>query len=190
MEAPKPKRLVVAPGHTAWWGVDPSTARVALATVDGEGHRAVSMVPFAAEAGAHRLAGIFTDTRALAVETARLLAPGVIAVEQPSAPKQRGVNPWLYKAVGVIEAALVAGVLEATGRRPEVAELVSVSWKALAVGKGNIGKPAKDRLNPRPEDYLVLRWARSLGYQGSSWDCADAYGIAEWARRTYELTVR
>jgi hypothetical protein len=48
------------------------------------------------------------------------------------------------------------------------------------------GKPWRD-----PFDYAVLRIARDdWGYDGTSWDCADALGIAEAARRTVGLDPR
>lgn len=190
---PPAKRVIVPAGSTAWWGVDPSTVRVAIATIQPDGLRGVSTVVFPALAGAHRLDAVYRLTGGLAHELVTLgAAPGVIAVEQPSAPKARGVNPWLYQAVGVIMAALVAGVNTATGRRPEVVELVASQWKAVSCGSGRIQKPKRERGMPAPPltDYPVFVWATDNGYRGRSWDEADAWGIAEWARRTYALEVR
>ena len=76
----------------------------------------------------------------------------------------------------------------------------SPSWENLIDGQinlkdrwaGKLGftdpetkKPWKDR-----ERYGVLRWARENGYTGSSWDEADALGIAEAGRRLVTLEAR
>ena len=67
-----------------------------------------------------------------------------------------------------------------------------MSWKKLATGRGNLSKidpktkkPWKDR-----EAYGVLKWARTNGYMGNSWDESDALGIAEAARRLVHLEAR
>jgi hypothetical protein len=191
LDPPKPKRLLVGEGATCWWGCDPSTVRVALASIDAAGQRGVTLRPFPGLDEMARLPEIAIETRACALELLDAgLRPGVLAIERPAAPKNRPVNPALYYAVGTIAAVLQLTVLEETARRVECVLVTGSSWKALACGQGNIGKPKKDRRNPKPEDYPVLVWAQGLGYQGTSWDAADAYGIAEWARRTYALEAR
>lgn len=181
---PATRRLIVRPGQTAWFGVDPSTVRVAIASVAADGARGVSTVPFAREESAKRLASIHHATRLLVTELVETVgAPGVVVVEQPSG-KTPNLN--LVYAVGVIVAACVS----AAGC---VVEMVTSSqWKALACGKGNIYKPqrVRGRPAPAPEDYPVLPWARSCGYVGASWDEADAWGVADYARRTFALEAR
>lgn len=180
-----PERAVIVPeGHVAWWGVDPSTLRVSIATVSAEGCRGVSTRSFARRRGAERLADIFRETRLLACELIGAgVCPGVVVVEQPSGKVQ---NLELVYAVGVIQAALAAACCPGT----HFEMVASSRWKAVACGKGNIYKPKRERGGPAPqaEDYAVLAWARSLGYRGSSWDEADAMGVAEWARRTFSLS--
>ena len=179
---PEPRRkLIVRPGMTSHWGVDPSSQRVAIA---GEGR--VQTHSFPRLDGCARLAAIYEGTKA-AVEDllfSEWRMPGFILVEQPS-----GQNPnlELVYAVGVIIAALQEAC---PGTRVET--MPPMSWKKLATGKGNLSKidpetkkPWKDR-----EAYGVLKWARTNGYMGSSWDEADALGIAEAARRLVHLEAR
>lgn len=181
MIPPARTRLLSVPG-ASWFGVDPSTLRVAIATVSPEGARGVSTRSFPARTGGRRLAVIHYETRALA----RLLVdavgePGVIVVEQPSG---RTPNLQLVYAVGVI----MAAVAEAAPRA--VVETVpSSTWKRVACGKGNLYKPKRPRGGPVPavDEYAVFRWARDNWYAGSSWDECDAWGVADYAWRTYGL---
>jgi hypothetical protein len=173
------RRLIVPPEHVNWWGVDPSTVRIALATIDPCGRRGVSQEAFSGEPGAERLASIYTRTFTLAAQTSAILPPGVIVVEQPSGARP---NPSLSYAVGVIIAALHAGV----PGRPHVEMVSSSRWKSIACGHGGIRKPKPTS----GEEYGVLTWARELGYTGSSWDDADAMGVAEYGRRTFALEPR
>jgi hypothetical protein len=183
LEAPPTRRLIVREGHTAWYGVDPSAFRIALATIHPDGGREVSSVAFARGEGGERLAAIWDATFRFAHTRALFVRPGVITVEQPSGKQ---ANPGLSYATGVIMGALFAGVKLATGVAVLVETVPSSRWKAVACGKGNIFKP-----KPRSgEEYGVLTWARTGGYQGSSWDEADALGVAEYARRTFALEER
>jgi hypothetical protein len=93
--------------------------------------------------------------------------------------------------VGVAQAAVFQGFQNA-GHGPVVETVPPSRWKKLATGYGAIPKPQKKDLGRRPEfeDYRVAVWARELGYTGSSWDEADATGVAEAARRTIALEVR
>lgn len=179
---PTPRRRLIVPvGHTSWFGVDPSTKRIAIATISSDGLRGVSERAFRSLEGAERLADIFVVTRSLAADLmAAGLLPGVIVVEQPGAPRERAVNPPLYYAVGTILAALSSATCA------QVEMVVSGTWKKEACGSGSIRKPKRGETH----EYPVLTWAREQGYKGSSWDCADAYGIAEYARRTYLLEPR
>jgi hypothetical protein len=179
----------VPAGHASWWGVDPSSWRVALATVDAEAGRGVATVPFPRLEGGAQLAAIWRLTFLLAQETALLLQPGVVVVEQPSGKQ---ANPTLSYATGVIMGALHAGVERATGRGVVLETVPSSRWKAVACGDGALWKPKRlrGRPAPAPEAYGVLRWAQAAGYRGRSWDESDAWGVAEYARRTFALEER
>lgn len=178
--APQPKRLIVRPGYTAYWGVDPSSVRVAIASVSGDGERNVAVVPFSAAPALPRLAATYAATWNAAGDLiAAGLRPGVVAVEQPSG---KTPNPTLLYATGAILAALAARVQPA-----QLTMVPSATWKAVACGRGNLYKPKPPC---DPFDYAVLRWAREHGYGGTSWDAADAWGVAEWAHRTFRLEER
>jgi hypothetical protein len=139
----------------------------------------VSTVSFPSGEGGERLAAIHRLTRLLARDLCETVGyPGVVVVEQPSG---KTPNPQLVYACGVIQAALVEACA------PVHLETVASSrWKAIACGKGNIYKP-RSRADG---EYGVLTWARTCGYAGGSWDEADAWGIADYARRTFALEER
>ena len=179
LESDPPRKLLVPKGATAYWGVDASTLRVALA-VDHDGRRAVCQVPFDRAEGGERLAGIWRETHRLAGGWSQSWPPGVVAFEQPFG---KDINPSLAYAVGVVMGAVFAGVQDATGERVRTATVTPSEWKAVACGKGNIFKPKPTS----HEEYGVLTWARAQGYEGRSYDEADAMGVAEWARRTFAL---
>lgn len=201
LEAPPRRRLIVSGGHTAWWGIDPSTARVAVAGVyrepcDGlELERWVRTQPFALHDGVARLAEIYARTHGFVAGLAErerrhnLPLPGLVLVEQPSG---RVENPQLVYAVGVIQAAVYAALRDVFGRPVRVETCTSSWWKKRACGNGAIYKPTRKRLGRTPvfEDYRVAVWARENGYAGSSWDEADAFGIAEAGRRDVALDAR
>lgn len=184
LEGGPSRRLIVAPGDSAWWGVDPSTLRVSVASVSSEGVRGVSTVSFPSLKGVGRLGRVYSLTRGSARELAEVVRPGVIVVEQPSGKVQ---NLQLTYAVGVIMAALAGAAPWA-----QLVTVNSMTWKSVACGHGHIYKPKKERGSaaPVPEAYGVLPWARSMGYVGSSWDEADAWGIADYARRMFLLEER
>ena len=177
---PEPQRkIIVRRGMTAHWGVDPSTQRIAISAMG-----CVSSHSFPRTDGLARLADIYDSTVDFAKDMASSFPPGFILVEQPSG---QSPNLELVYAVGVIIAALHEA---AEGVRIET--MPPMSWKKLATGRGNLSKtdpetkkPWKDR-----ERYGVMRWARQNGYGGSSWDEADALGIAEAARRLVTLESR
>jgi hypothetical protein len=187
LEPPPLRRLIVPNGHGAWWGVDPSTVRTAVASVsrDSTGNvtRRAWTCPYPVLEDAARLSAIYAMTR----DWVRRLAPpgpfrpGVVFVEQPSGKHD---SPNLSYAVGVILAAVFDGLQDATGRPVAVQTVSSARWKKVACGRGNIYKPK------RGEEYGVLTWARANGYAGRSWDEADAWGLAECARRTILLDER
>lgn len=171
---PEPqRRLIVRRGITAHWGVDPSTLRIAIAS---EGR--VQTHSFPRTEGLARLGDIYQSTVDFAMDFADGRLPGFILIEQPSG---KTINLELTYAVGVIIAALCEAM---PGARIET--VVSSSWKRIACGRGDIYKPKKGD----DWEYGVLRWARENGYQGSSWDEADALGIAEAARRLVTLEER
>jgi hypothetical protein len=194
LEAPPRRRLIVPAGHVAHWGVDPSSQRIALAGVlrvpDGSLARWVRSVPFVAGEGGQRLSGVYAETRRF-VEACAVAAPwpGVVWVEQPSG---RMTIHALEYAVGVIQAAVFDALEAVTGSLVRVETVPSASWKLAACGRGNLYKPTKAKLGRSPvfEDYGVARWARTVGYEGWSYDEADALGVAEAARREVALEQR
>lgn len=173
-----PRRLIVRPGMTAHWGIDPSTQRIAVAwNVDGKA--GVQMRPFPRTDGLARLSDIRQGTRDFAEDLLmQWPTPGFVFVEQPSG---QNVDPILWYAVGVIIEA-IQDVVE--GARVET--ISPSSWKKVACGRGNLYKPKKGD----DWEYGVLTWARLNGYAGSSYDEADALGIAEAARRLVTLESR
>lgn len=191
---PPRERLIVGAGSASWWGVDPSSVRVAVAWI-GPDDRGVEMASFPSIPGAPRLSAIYEETRRLAAELAAVAPPGVVLVEQPSGPTSRGVNHELEFAVGVIMAAVYDGVRAALGRGVKVRMVTGSWWKARALGDGRISKTrkleGKAKRQAWPQDeYPVLVWARLNGYEGSSWDEADAIGIAEAGHREIALDQR
>ncbi|HEY4451038.1 MAG TPA: hypothetical protein VGN13_05540 [Solirubrobacteraceae bacterium] len=183
LEVAPARRLIVPAGHSAWWGVDPGVRRVALATIDAEGRRGVSNVPFPTLEGGERLRLIYEESWRLGCEIARLLAPGVIVCEQPSGKQP---NPALSYAVGVIMCGVYSGARAATHAGVRLETVASSRWKSVACGDGALWKPKPGSAKP----YGVLTWARGVGYAGSSFDDADAMGVAEYARRTFALEQR
>lgn len=194
-EAPARSRILIPAGCTAWWGVDGSTKRVAIGACTGEPpdvRRAVRMAAFTTREGAPRLSNVYAETRALAMRLAERYPPGIILVEQPSGAVR---NLELEYAVGVIQAAVYDGVYQALGHAPTMDTVTSSWWKLRACGRGDISKyvktPGARRKKLLPlEEYGVMQWARLVGYQGSSWDEADALAMAEAARREHALIAR
>ena len=191
LEVPPARSVIVPAGHCAWWGVDVSVSRVAVAYVASDGHRGARTALFADLKGGARLAHIWAETGLLVAELVRdgWPLPGLVWVEQPSGSQP---NPALSYATGVIQGAVFDALQRATGRSVLVETVSSAAWKKQATGYGSHYKPTKAKLGRRPvfEDYGVARWARGLGYRGDSWDEADALGISEAARRTVRLEAR
>lgn len=187
-ELPPSKKLIVRPGHTSWWGVDPSTLRVAIATIDPMSsderprlHRNSGMASFDQRKPViERLPEIREYTREFAVMLAAKHPPGVVVMEKPAGFGDRP-NPELAYGAG----ATLCGLVEAVGNI-KVILVEGSKWKKLACGRGDIKKPKPSSR----EEYAVVTWARALGFKGHSWDEADAWGIAEFARRTYMLEQR
>jgi hypothetical protein len=189
---PAPSRRIIVPaGHGAWWGVDVSVSRVAVAYASHGGLGAARTAPFANLDGGARLDHIWAETGLCVADLFQRgwPLPGVVWVEQPSGARP---NPSLSYATGVIQAAMFGTIRRVTGQSVKVETVASASWKKAATGYGRHDKPTRKTLG-RPvvfEDYGVARWARANGYAGSSWDEADALGIAEAARRTIALDER
>lgn len=190
------KKLIVRPGHTAWWGVDPSTLRVAIAVVEqyrGGPWRRSAIVAFDPSVPVvERLPEIRLKTREMAVrlmcddhgpdDRQRPSLPGVIVMEKPAGFGDRP-NPELAYGAG----AVLCGLVEAVkGMGVKVVLVEGSKWKKLACGRGDIKKPKPSS----GEQYAVVTWARTVGFTGNSWDEADAWGVAEYARRTYMLEQR
>lgn len=183
---PEPtRRLIVPPQATCWWGTDPGSQRVAIASIDEDGDRRVDMASFPRLEGGERLAAIYAETRRLACELAKVREPGIVVVEQPSGKQP---NPALSYAVGAIMAGLSAGVRETfPDNHVAVVTVSSSTWKKVSTGSGAAWKPKSGKI----EEYAVYQWARDVaGYRGRSFDEVDAHGIAEYACRTYGLDPR
>jgi len=176
----KRHRLIVRWGKRSWWGVDPSTKRIAIAYVTPEGERGGAIRSLPSAAGADRLEII----RVATIELCELLRdraePGVIVIEE-AAGFGRRPNPELAYAVGAALCGLVLGA-----PFTHVESVASSKWKLDVCGYGAISKPKPSETH----EYAVLQWARSVGYEGTSWDEADAWAIAEYARGAYELDER
>lgn len=182
---PQRRKLIVPKGHGAWLAIDPSTTKVAVASIASDGRRGVSEVIAQSHEGGQRLWSLYRLTRALVRDVIESVgAPGVIVVEQPSGARP---NPQLSYATGAIMAGAFDGAFKATGRSVLVETVPSGTWKKVACGNGSIRKPL-DRELGKP--YAVLEWARDRGYDGTSWDSADAMAIAEYARQTFTLVER
>jgi hypothetical protein len=190
LEPDPQRRLIVPAGHSAWWGVDGSTLRIALAGVsrrsDGVLDRWVKMRPFNPLEGAARLSEIYSATRGFVASVATCCTwPGVVMVEQPSGSKQSVNLPLIY-AIGVMTTAIYDALVDVTGRAPRMASCTASWWKKRACGRGDLYKPKRGS----GDQYGVLVWARQNGYMGDSFDEADALGIAEAARREVALVER
>ena len=187
------RRIIVRPGHASWWGADLGTTRLALAYVASDGSRGSRTAPFPDLRGSERLSEIYACTR---LEMARAVRdgwplPGVVGTEQPSGSKQ-SVNLPFIMAAGAIHAGMFDGLRDACAHAVAIEECVSSHWKLVAVGKGNIYKPKRERGQPRPEldAYPVFRWAVSAGWRPLDWNEADAAGMAECMRREVALEER
>ncbi len=197
LEPPPTRRIIVPRGHGSCWGVDPSTKAVSVSGVravsglqNALSDRWVASAPFRAFSGPHASLARLGDVTDAAEEfTHRLIrehgAPGLVWVERPGGKSR---NYALDYAVG----AIVAGMQRALGAlgsgEVRFEEIEPSTWKKAACGRGNLYKP--DKKKGRTDEYPVLLWARELGYQGMSYDEADALGIAEAARRTVALDPR
>jgi hypothetical protein len=192
LEVP-PERTVALPttiSPTAgWWGVDISTARYNIGFIDRDGQRGVHSVKLGA-ANDNEGERLNRFQRQMCTLTETMLAepgvplPGVVFVEQPGG---QTVMPILWYAAGIAAQAIYQTVNRIHGYVPRVETMPPSKWKKIAVGRGNIYKPARKKGQPPPpiDAYPVWVWARTLGMpETGSWDDADAYGVAEAARKT------
>lgn len=184
---PDPARTVPAPPASAWYGVDPSTLRIAVGWSTPEGSLGAATQSFMRAEGPRRLAFIYRDTYTFVRSLATQVWPGYVLVEQPGG---KHVPVQLEHAVGVIHAAIYSALHTTANAHgwpvPAVETAPPATWKKIACGAGNLYKPKRERGAPPPafEDYPVAVWARENGYGGHSWDEADAIGLAVAARRT------
>lgn len=187
------RRLIVPAGAIGHWGIDPGTRRVAAACVIGppEAVRVAATASFPDLKGGARLDAIWRETGLFVAGLLRSgwRMPGVVWVEQPSGKQE---VPELSYAVGVTMAAVYHAVMVEYGYPVCVETVPSSRWKLLACGRGNLPKTDPHTKKPwrNREAYGVLAWARANGYTGSSWDEADALGVAEAARREIVLDER
>lgn len=190
-EAGPTRRVIVPAGRGNWWGVDPSSLRCAIATIDTQLLRGIEMASFASVDGPQRLSVIYGETRRVAAELAELVPPGLVMIEQPS-----GAHPnlELVYAVGATMAGIYDGVLQACGSPAKFESQTSQWWKKRSFGRGDVYKPTKKQLGrtPLPEDYdgMVWAWNNGLPRSITSWDAADAWGMVEAMRRTVQLEQR
>lgn len=201
MESP-PGRHVVVPERIAsppcWWGIDPSTTAYHIAYVfdhpsDGRrrGVHSVKLGDTNVNEG-ERLARFRSQMQRLvdAMLDDMIPPPGMVYVEQAS-----GANPQpvLWYSVAVATEAVYDALHHRLDYVPRVETTASAHWKKVATGHGrwNKTKPhptKKDKtVKLALEEYGVMKWARANGYTGPSWDDADAWGIAEAARRDVEI---
>lgn len=146
----------------------------------------VKSTSFSGSEGALRLSEIRSETfRFVQGIAACCTWPGLVVVEQPGGSQR---NWPLFYAVGVIIEAVHAALRDVTGRSVRVETMAPARWKLIACGRGNIYKPSKAK--GRTGEYGVLTWARANGYEGWSFDEADALGVAEAARRSVALDER
>lgn len=149
------------------WGIDPSSKRIALAVVEGDGSFAVSSRPLPSGEGWREMR--FADSYAEQVDLFKAAfadgRPSIIFIEEPFVPRDRRQVPTHLLMYGVTLAAL--GEVIAASQTPLV-ELTASQWKARALGQGNGHAPKE----------AVLRWAQQIGYEGRVQDEADAIGIA------------
>lgn len=177
---PEPTRVIRAIPGSAWWGVDPSTLRVAVAWQHpaAEPGAAIRSFPRAA-AGGKRLSLIRSETADFVRGIVGAPWPGIVLVEQPSGKP----NPALVYAVGAIQAGIYDG-LRATPRGhhhpeqiPPIETITSSEWRLIATGRGDTGYK---RRGGKAE---LVRLAQENGYRGSSEDESEAWLIALAARR-------
>lgn len=198
-EPAPPRRVIVAEGSTAWWGVDFSTRAVSVGAVwevdpvpdDTAGRekrlqRSVVTISWPPTDGGARLAwayDVVARTLGDHVRSQILPVPGLVGIERPSG---KNVSEHLVHMEGILQGAVHAALVAAKVPVCKQVHPVPAHWKKLACGRGDIWKPKKGDTH----EYGVLVWARSRGYTGSSWDEADALGIAEGLRREYALEPR
>lgn len=143
------------------WGLDISTKCIALA-IDREPRSWWFTLPLQHHLrGAQRLASTHRRVDHWLRDSKTHFPPDAVFVEMPAG---RHVAPTLIHHVGVVLA-----VLGNTVECP-VVELSVSRWKQLAVGTGGATKD------------MTLQWARKRGYTGTSYDEADAIGIAAAGR--------
>jgi hypothetical protein len=183
------ERRYVADGSAGWVGVDPSTRSLALAGIRADGSRWMYEWTVPALRGAERLAWVHRCARLIGAGLPPQHGPiGMVLVEAPLAGPR---DQELLMVSGVVQAGLYEGLTSVQGWGTVETISPASRWKKIATGYGGHKKPKKQKGGPPvdPFDYGVLVWARDSEwrYQGVSWDCADACGIAEAAWRVYDL---
>lgn len=183
---PEPPRSVVSAGR-GWWGVDPSTRKYAVATVDMELRRRVHQVLLGEKGtmNGERMTRYAIQMRLLisAMLAEGCPEPAAVWVEQASGKHQK---PELVYNVAIATQVMHEELNRLLGYRVLVETVPSGTWKSAGLGNGRISKNDPETGKPwRPPDrYPVLQWAKMNGYEGEDWDHADAMGIAEGLRKT------
>lgn len=148
------------------WGVDVSTKRIAIASIDHEDKVWSDSVDVPAGlTGARRLVAVRRTAHMAGWRVGQLCAggPSAILVEDPTFGGR--TNPPLIQAVGVTLEALAFDYV------CPVLEIPVGTWKKESVGRGNAQKGE------------VMEFALSLGADPKNQDEADAVGIAVAAMR-------
>jgi hypothetical protein len=184
----EPKRWLTVPdpGAAGWWGVDVRKELLTVGTVGQDLSRTVDRLPLGVD-GPSRGERLFRGERQVERLVEAMLGegrpvPGAVWVEQASGQHP---NPDLLYVVATATASFYRALRNVLGYPVFVDTVPSATWKAATVG-GRVSKkdPATGK-EWRPKDrYPVLVWARTVGYEGSDWDDADAYGVAEGLHAT------
>lgn len=157
--------------RAAVWGIDPSSVRVAVATVapflpPGTVQLGWETLSLPRREALHaRFGEAYTALEPWFARLAGEVPPSAVYIEEPFIPREK-------RKAGRIAHVFMWGVtLAALGAvLPDVrVEPLSPSeWKAAALGagRGHADKPE------------ILRWAQSVGYSGVLEDEADALGVA------------
>jgi len=158
------------------WGLDPSTAALALCVHDGVSYRTASVgLPRHKDPLRRLAASLPVAQRFLEGAAHEWGLPSLVVVEQP-AGTGHNVAPATWYATGMTAMAVANAI------NCPIHMVGPPSWKKEALGAGH-GHAKKAE---------IAEWARAQGWVGASQDEADTCGIARCAylRLVRSLTVR